>query len=202
MFALSADSWMKVTPDAVACTSDEFAEFWGLCPTTKDHIKMYGKEHPLPRFQRLYGEAKYKFSGIQLEPTAEIPEIVERCLAHARETYPDGNWNGALVNWYADGESYISPHSDDERDLNPGMPILSFSFGSERDFVVDAIGKQDVKKIILPTRDRSCIIMGGNMQKKFKHGIPKTKEKVGPRINVTVRSFGTTGGKRQKMSSE
>jgi hypothetical protein len=33
------------------------------------------------------------------------------------------------------------------------------------------------------------IAMCGDMQKQYKHEITKTTKKIGPRINVTIRSF-------------
>jgi alkylated DNA repair dioxygenase AlkB len=40
------------------------------------------------------------------------------------------------------------------------------------------------------------IIMGGNMQKEFLHGIPKEKN-AKPRINITIRAF--QSNKRSKL---
>lgn len=203
MFALSENSWIQLTKGAVPCTEEEFSALWEKCPVVKDKIKMYGKTMDLPRFQRLYGEASYSYSGIHMEPNLEIPPLVERCLEFARAQSPAGNWNGILVNWYPDGASCVGMHADKEPDLKIGEDIFSFSFGAEREFVVEANNPKtaDVKKISFQTKNGSCLVMGGDMQKEFKHGVPKTKETVGPRINVTVRSFNTGREKRQKMSS-
>jgi alkylated DNA repair dioxygenase AlkB len=139
-----------------------------------------------------------------LAPDPEIPDLVQRCLDVAREKYP-GNWNGALVNYYPDGESYISFHSDSESDLDPGAPILSFSFGAERTFVVQekkGIKSSFVREVKIPTRHGSLIVMGGKMQREFLHGVPKAAKAdgdVGARINITIRSFRAKGNKKQKV---
>lgn len=212
MFNLSAKSWIQVTEKAVDVSDEDVQAMWDACPKTRDHITIYGKTHPLPRFQKLFGEARYKFSGIQLVPDPVIPALVQRCLDYAREKYPELSWNGALANFYPDGESYISPHSDDERDLTKGAPILSFSFGGVRTFLVQAkekhLDKAYATEIKFPTKHNSLIVMGGGIQTEFTHGIPKTTKRDGVakrRINVTVRAFakpGAQGVKRMKQEEE
>ncbi len=184
---LTPRSWIQFKRDAVECSTEQFQEFWNLCPTEHHEIMMFGKLIPIPRFQKLFGEASYKFSGVEMEADPDIPELVERCLEYARTKWPRGDWNGALVNWYPDGRSYIGAHSDDERDLVPGVPILSFSFGGVRTFRIRekvSKAKQDFQ-----TEDCSLLVMGGAMQQEFKHEITKTAKYVGPRINITVRCF-------------
>lgn len=183
---LSATSYMLFRQSAIECSKEEFAAQWDLCPTERQVVNVYGPK-PIPRFQKLYGEAGYSFSGLTLVPEPVIPPLVERCLEYARIHWSNFAWNGALVNYYADGTQYIGAHSDDEKDLQGGAPILSFSFGAVRTFRV----KQKVTKktrVNIPTEHGSLIAMYGEMQKDFTHEVPKTK-KAGPRINVTVRCF-------------
>jgi alkylated DNA repair dioxygenase AlkB len=85
-------------------------------------------------------------------------------------------------------------HSDDERDLVEGAPILSFSFGGVRTFLVQQKTETPtyVKEIKIPTHHATLIKMCGATQREFAHGIPKASKAeagVGPRINVTVRCF-------------
>jgi alkylated DNA repair dioxygenase AlkB len=111
-------------------------------------------------------------------------------MNHAKETYPEFNWTGALVNFYADGTQYIGKHADDERDLVAGAPILSYSFGAIRTFRIRDKKTNEIK-IDVPTHDNCMIAMCGNMQKQFTHEITKLSGKkateLGKRINVTVR---------------
>ena len=206
MISLSPNSWLSVIPHAVPCTTIQFDELWSQCPTVKQRFKFYGKEVEMPRFQRLYGEARYSFSGITLTPTPELPPLVQRCMDRAKQLYPIYHWGGALVNFYPDGQSYISPHADSEFDLVEGAPILSFSFGGERTFQLKHKKEEDgasayVKDIKLPTHHESLIMMGGDTQKEFLHGVPK-QAKGEPRINITVRCFRQADAKRQKLVEE
>lgn len=186
---LSEKSKMEVYPHAVKCTPEEFQETWKESPTTQEEIKMFGNVVKCPRFQRLYGEGvSYTFSGITLPGHPEFPPLIQRCLEHAKRTYPDLPYRAALVNWYPDGDSYIGAHSDDERDLLPNAPILSYSFGQQRTFRIrDKKTKKTVKDVA--TEHESMIAMCGDMQKEYTHEVTKTKKPMKPRINVTVRAF-------------
>ena len=203
VFRLTSCSWIYFKPDAIKCSQEQFDEFWNLCPKVRHEVKMFGKLVAIPRFQKLYGNSSYRFSGVEMKSDPEIPDLVERCITYAQKRWSqktDGTpleWNGALVNWYPDGSSYIGPHSDDERDLVPGVPILSFSFGGVRTFRVKYKNKEEIDsngyRILsekkFPTLDCSLLAMGGDTQKEYKHEIMKTKKHVGPRINITIRCF-------------
>jgi alkylated DNA repair dioxygenase AlkB len=116
-------------------------------------------------------------------------------------TYAEYTYNGALVNLYIDGNDSVSLHADDEYNLFPGAPILSFSFGASRVFQIKA--NPDASEVLMPsykvkTEHDMLVVMGGDLQKSFKHQVPKTKLKVDWRINVTVRAFYETN-KRAKV---
>jgi alkylated DNA repair dioxygenase AlkB len=208
MISLSKDSWMRVELDAIPCTKEQFDAMWATCPKVKEKITMFKRTSDVPRFQKLFGEASYSFSGMTLKPDPEIPDLVQRCLDKAREMHPGCTFNGGLVNYYPDGESYISMHSDDESSLEPDAPILSFSFGSVRTFVVKAKeGVTDVivREIKIPTQNGSLIAMGGKIQRQFLHGVPKAAKAdgdVGPRLNITIRSLRPKSVKKQRVAEE
>ncbi len=203
---LTERRWIMMHASAVPCSKAQFTEMWATIPETRNQIKLYGKTHDVPRFQKLFGDASYSFSGITLQPEPEIPALVERCLAFARDKYPAFEWTGALVNYYPDGNSCIGAHSDSEADLVKGAPICSFSFGGERALRIKYRGKGAdvlVRKADVPCPDGSALIMGGDMQREFTHELPRTKRLVRSRINVTVRSFVRGGSaKRTKVEKE
>lgn len=190
-YQLTQESSILVVENAIDCSEKQFEEFWKKSPTEHWEVLIWGKLTPIPRFQKLYGPEglSYKFSGTKMPADPDIPDLVERCLGYAHKNYP-GKWNGALVNWYPNGSSYIGAHSDDERDLVPGTPILSFSFGAERIFrLKKKVETEGVDKIDFPTKNCSMFAMCGSTQKEYTHEITKTKKPIGPRINVTIRCF-------------
>jgi alkylated DNA repair dioxygenase AlkB len=192
-YQLTNETTIVVVPSAVVASQDEFTTMWDEQPTTVRTMKIFGKDVPIPRQHELYGEAgvSYSFSGQTLPSRQDYPELVSKCFAWAVEHYPEFTWNGALCNWYKDGQSYIGPHADDERDLAPGAPIISFSFGGERTFRLKPKKKTKTtqKKLDLVTYNNSAILMCGECQSQFTHEVPKTAKYVAPRINVTIRSF-------------
>lgn len=190
---LSKDSYLIIDNAPFEVPKSEFKELLAVHPTTYNQVRVFGKVHDIPRFERLYGNSAYSYSGIVRQPDPNIPALVQRCLDYAREKYPPAaQWNGALCNWYMDGSHSIGAHSDAESDLMPGAPIISFSFGASRTFRIKK--RKDFKGIAHATPDIATghgmmIAMCGAMQKEFTHEIPKTKKPTKPRINVTIRAF-------------
>ncbi len=200
---LSKNSYVTRRKLEVECLQEEFDELLRLRPATQDKIKIFNRVCDVPRYQKLFGKSSYSFSGLTLLPETNIPLLVQRCIDYMKSHYPPAErWTGALVNWYMDGGQYIGPHSDDERDLVPGSPIASFSFGATRTFritVKDQFKSQvDVRKHDFEVKHGTVIVMHGDMQKEFKHQIPCKKKETGVRISVTIRAFGD-GNKRQKL---
>ena len=61
-------------------------------------------------------------------------DLVKHGAIAAAEKISGAACNSCLLNLYHDGGEGIGWHSDDERSLAPGAPILSMSFGAERKF--------------------------------------------------------------------
>jgi alkylated DNA repair dioxygenase AlkB len=173
----------------------ELVEMWDVCPETQLRFERFGRVNTMHRFQEVFDHS-YSFSRVKLVPTKPTPMLVKRCLQLARKMYPGYNFNGVLVNWYMGGEDFIDWHPDQERDLVPGAPVVSFSFGAERAFQLRKLKsfkqQEGLDWLELVTEDQSMIVMGGDCQKQYEHRIPKVVKKdvvIGKRINVTIRSF-------------
>jgi alkylated DNA repair dioxygenase AlkB len=84
-------------------------------------------------------------------------------------------------------------HSDDEPELGARPIIASLSFGEERMFIM----KHRVNKLAKPVRLRlesgSLLLMKGETQLYWKHGIAKESRPCGPRINLTFRRIISQG---------
>merc|ERR1712023_141485 len=74
-------------------------------------------------------------------------------------------------------------------DLVRDAPIASVSFGCAREFRILRKGHTDDSALDVDLRDGSFLLMGGEMQKHYLHGIPMGGEKgqKGVRINLTFR---------------
>lgn len=155
-----------------------------------------GKKYRMPRLMAWYGEIPYTFAGTTIASKArnfkEWPE--ELVILHEMIQIETGiNFNSVLLNKYEDGNDGVAFHSDNELIWGTNPIIASISLGSTRRFeikrkVVDyeQSGKEDEISILLNSGD--MIVMDGTTQEEFVHRIPKTTQKVGPRINLTFRN--------------
>lgn len=156
-------------------------------PWRQDTIKIYGKEHLLPRLQQWFGDAglNYTWSGIRMAPLPWIPvlsEIRRRAEDAAREQF-----NTVLLNLYRTGDDTVSWHSDDERALGPTPIIASVSLGAERDFVLRHRGRDDVEEVKIALPNGSLLLMQGKTQAMWKHALPRRRGVTAERINLTFR---------------
>lgn len=94
--------------------------------------------------------------------------------------------NLVLVNRYLNGQDSMGPHADTESGLGLIPFIVSLSLGSACWFQFKHKITKEVKKIFLD--DGSLIIMvGWDIQKNWKHGLPKTKKPCKERWNLSYR---------------
>lgn len=94
-------------------------------------------------------------------------------------------FNSCLLNLYHNGDEGMTWHSDDEKTLADDSPIASFSFGAERKFMLKH--KQTKETISLMLENGSLLVMKDETQKKWLHGLPKSKRVTQPRVNLTFR---------------
>jgi alkylated DNA repair dioxygenase AlkB len=131
------------------------------------------------------GDHSYTYSGATKTPqiwTSELLQIKERAEVL-------GNWkfNSCLLNLYHNGNEGMGWHSDDEPELDQDAPIVSISFGGVRKFGFR--NKQDKTSISFSLGNGSALVMHSPTQEYWKHSLLKTKQSVGPRINLTFRSI-------------
>jgi alkylated DNA repair dioxygenase AlkB len=109
--------------------------------------------------------------------------------------------NYCLVNLYTNGTDYIDFHDDNDVDLDPKYPIVSFSFGAERSFYLRHNDTKTVYDVRL--EHNSLILMKTPCQQVYKHSIPKDPSITTPRINLTFRVVQNRypRRKRQKYSN-
>ena len=95
------------------------------------------------------------------------------------------SFNSALLNYYRDNRDSMGLHSDDEPELGERPIIASFSLGEERTIIFKHKTRSDRKPIRLTLANGSLLLMTGETQRYWKHGINKEKHPCGPRINLT-----------------
>lgn len=183
-----------------------FNELKDLKYDNKEESKVfvYGKWHYIPRKQVAFGERglNYNFSGSNIM-TKEWPIFLKKIRDDIQKMLIENKIlpkdtkniiNYVLVNYYKNGEEYIGPHSDDEKDLlevetYDGIKeniIISLSFGEARDFIF--INKKNKeRKYYMNLKNGDLLIMRKDTQKNWKHTLPKRLKIINPRINLTFR---------------
>jgi len=152
----------------------------------QEQINLYGKVHDIPRLTAWYGEPNktYVYSGIEVKSVPWTQPLLQ--IKEKVETVSNIQFNSVLLNFYRSGDDGVSWHSDDEPELGRNPVIGSVSFGEPRPFQLKHKSLDDTKqKIIL--EHGSYLLMQGETQHHWLHQIPKSKKKMGERINLTFR---------------
>ena len=155
-------------------------------------IKLYGKEHRIPRLEAWHGDpgARYGYSGTELEPQPWTPTLdeIRNELLRFRS---DLTFNSVLGNWYRDGEDAMGWHSDDEKELGPQPCIASLSFGSGRDIRFRHRFRKELEAVKIHLEPGSLLLMEGDTQENWQHEIPRRRGRNAPgsRINLTFRTI-------------
>jgi alkylated DNA repair dioxygenase AlkB len=163
-------------------TLDLFTELWNLHPASLGQVKMFGKTIDTPRYQMNYG-TEYYYTGM-LHPANSIPHPYLEKLLSWVQTHSGEKYEQMILNWYRDGSDNIGLHADSETGIVPNSAIYSITLGGTRDFVIKA--KNTSYRKVLPLKNNTLLIMGGSMQKHYKHAVPK-RVRAQPRINITFR---------------
>jgi alkylated DNA repair dioxygenase AlkB len=141
--------------------------------------------HMQPRLTASYGDegVTYFYSGTVNKALPWTPTLLG--IKQKIEAI-QGRYNYCLLNRYRSGDDSVGLHADDE----PGMGnvIGSLSLGATRTFRIRHNTTKETKTF--PVSHGTLIIMAGTMQQFWKHEVPKTKENVGERINLTYRFIG------------
>jgi hypothetical protein len=108
--------------------------------------------------------------------------------------------NHALIQYYENGHSWISEHSDKTIDITPGTFILNLSLGATRTMILKKKDKTQKQRFSLP--HNSLVVMDLDTNKKWLHSIKQDKRldnmkdadelfENGERISLTFRSIST-----------
>lgn len=149
----------------------------------EESVVVYGKRHLQPRLTAWYGDASYTYSGLHLEPLPWTALLLE--LRAAVEAVCGQRFNSVLLNRYRNGRDSMGMHSDDEPELGSEPVIASLSYGATRTFILRH--KRNKQTVRLALEDGTLLLMSGQLQRHWLHGINKSARPLGERINLTFR---------------
>lgn len=152
----------------------------------QDRIRLFGKEHAIPRLQLFMGEPgiRYRYSNLTLETVPWHPAVKQlKELIEAESGFP---FNAVLLNLYRNGQDSMGWHSDDEPEQGQNPVIASVSLGETRRFLLRRKDNHKTRyEIALP--NGSLLLMAGALQHFWQHSVPRTQKPRQPRINLTFR---------------
>lgn len=151
----------------------------------EETVRVFGRRYLQPRLSAWHGDAAYTYSGLRLEPLPFTPLL--DTLRRAVEQASGQAFNSVLLNYYRNGRDSMGMHSDDEPELGPQPVIASLSFGAARTFILKH--KYNKKTVRLELTDGSLLLMAGESQQYWLHGINKTSRPMQPRVNLTFRKI-------------
>jgi len=137
-----------------------------------------------PRLIISYGDAavSYRYSGVD---NAALPWNDTLLEIKKKIEAIHGEYNYCLLNRYRSGSDSMGWHADDEPEM--GNVIGSLSLGATRKFRIRHNVTRETQTFLVG--NGTLIIMSGTMQQFWQHEIPKTKQNVGERINLTFRKI-------------
>ena len=150
------------------------------------NIVALGKERAQPRLMSWAGDIPYRYSGQTLPPKPLSPLL--QGLKQRVEQYCNHEFNHIVLNRYRDGRDHMSSHADNEPELGKDPLIAAISLGVPRKFMLRHKNKKykgGKKKLVL--HHGSLLIMGGDIQHRWRHSVPATGGPTGERINLTLR---------------
>lgn len=148
-------------------------------------IVVFGQRHREPRLSTWHadGGKEYEYSGLLRTPLPLTPllnDIRSRC-----ESMSGASFNSVLVNLYRDGNDGVGWHADNEAVNGREPTIASVSLGATRRF--DLRHRESKETVKVDLHSGSLLVMSGLSQHCWVHQVAKTKQVVGPRINLTFR---------------
>ncbi len=176
--------WMAQLPLPWS-NADVFARLLAETDWREETVVIYGKRHLQPRLSAWYGEKAYAYSGLRLQPTPFTPLLLT--LRDAVEDATGHAFNSVLLNYYRNERDSMGLHSDDEPELGPRPAIVSLSFGEARTFILKH--KHTRQTVRVPLTDGSLLLMAGDTQQYWLHGINKMTKSLQGRINLTFRKI-------------
>ena len=170
------------SPDAVV-----LRQLIAAVPWRAEEIVVWGKRHPQPRLVAWFGDSgsNYTYSGITLAPLPWSPLIAD--IRSRVEIATGARFNSVLLNYYRDQRDSMGFHSDDEPELGRNPIIASVSLGESRTLVLKHKRLKRAKAVRIDLASGSLLLMKGETQRNWKHGIEKLDHPCGPRVNLTFR---------------
>src|SRR5258706_6696984 len=153
-----------------------FAELRESVQWKTQRRRMYDREVDVPRLM----------AHFRLDPEESPAPDTIRVAARKVVAVTGVAFTSVGLNFYRDGDDSVAPHNDDLDEIVEGFPIALLSLGATRRMTIRA--KEPPRRVLhVELAAGSLLVMSYETQRNYTHGIPKTREPVGPRISLAFR---------------
>jgi alkylated DNA repair dioxygenase AlkB len=153
-----------------------FAELRESVSWKAERRRMYDRDVDVPRLT-----AHFRLTSEE----GPVPDAI-RLAAGTVVAATGVPFNSVGLNFYRDGRDSVAPHNDHLDEIVHGFPIALLSLGATRRMTIRA--KEPPRRVLhLDLTGGSLLLMSYETQLHYTHGIPKTREPVGPRISLAFR---------------
>ena len=156
----------------------------------QDEFLMYGKKIITSRKVGWYGSKPFEYTYSRIRRKAHLWNQELNEIRKLIEFETKNSFNSCLLNLYPRGSDGMGWHSDDEKELGPRPVIASLSLGAARRFLVRKrvrVSSERRASVALVLEPGSLLLMQGDSQRQLQHALPRTRRKIGLRINLTYR---------------
>jgi alkylated DNA repair dioxygenase AlkB len=152
-----------------------------------DEVIIFGKHIVTKRKAAWYGDSDYLYTYSNATKQA-LPWTEELSkLRQIVEVLVGIKFNSCLLNLYHNGYEGMGWHSDDEKSLGKYNTIASLSLGAERKFLIKHKLTKQIVSLVL--EHGSLLVMKEATQRNWLHSLPKSKNIIQSRINLTFRTI-------------
>ncbi len=169
--ALSTTSWIDLVPGWLP----EHAALFGWL---LEHTAWQQRSRVLWEQEVLEPRLTGVFGGV-------LPAPLEELRVAVSSRY-DVEFDSCLVNLYRDGNDAVAWHGDAVRKTLVNPLVVTISLGASRRFLLRRRGGGPVLKEYAPGHG-DLMVMGGAMQHRFEHAVPRQRNASGARMSVTMR---------------
>jgi len=154
-----------------------------------EKVFVWGKWHLQPRLTAWYGDPgkSYSYSGTEMHSLPWTHLLIE--IKNRVEELTGSQFNSVLLNLYRDNRDRMGFHSDNERALGPEPTIASLSYGATRTLIFKHKRVKSLPPKSIALTSGSLLLMKGQTQQNWNHGINSESRPCGPRINLTFRQI-------------
>jgi len=173
---LDERSWVDYCPGWLSGSDVVFAELAAQARWQQRTVHIYDRRVLEPRLT----------AGWSTDADDHETPSVLREMTHALSARYPVEFDRIWVNLYRDGADSVAWHGDRNRLVMTAPMVATVSLGARRKFLLRPRGTTRSLHRLEPGHG-DLVVMGGACQAEWEHTVPKTAQRVGPRMSVTIR---------------